>query len=131
MTVFPRWLRHLQQLAGMLLTLLVDALRCVGLCLCPPAALAAENLFLRKQLALYCERDVKPRRATQATRLALNWLAHRFNWRQALTVVQPETFIRWHQRGFRCYSRATLASTNSNGSSVSGATSWLSQLWSG
>jgi hypothetical protein len=33
--------------------------------------LAAENLFLRKQLALYLERQVKPRRADDATRVAL------------------------------------------------------------
>jgi hypothetical protein len=33
----------------------------------PRAQLAAENLFLRKQLALYLERQVKPRRAEDAT----------------------------------------------------------------
>jgi hypothetical protein len=37
--------------------------------------LAAENLFLRKQLALYRERKVTPRRATDATRLVLVLLA--------------------------------------------------------
>jgi len=31
-----------------------------------PAQLAAENLFLRKQLALYFEREVKSRRADNA-----------------------------------------------------------------
>jgi hypothetical protein len=35
------------------------------------AQLAAENLFLRKQLALYRERKVKPRRADDATRIIL------------------------------------------------------------
>jgi hypothetical protein len=35
MTTFPRRLCHLQQLAGMLLALLVDALRYLGLCLRP------------------------------------------------------------------------------------------------
>ena len=33
--------------------------------------LAAENLFLRKQLALYLERQVKPCRADDATRITL------------------------------------------------------------
>jgi putative transposase len=33
--------------------------------------LAGENMFLRKQLALYLEREVKPRRADDATRIAL------------------------------------------------------------
>jgi len=36
-------------------------------------ALAAENLFLRKQLALFQERKVKPRRAHDATLLILRW----------------------------------------------------------
>src|SRR5207244_11568392 len=62
--------------------------------------LAAENLFLRKQLALYQERHVTPRRTTNATRLALVWLGRWFDWRQALTIVQPTTFIRWHRQGF-------------------------------
>jgi hypothetical protein len=94
MTTFPRRLRHLPQLAGMLLALLVDALRYLGLCLRPSAALAAENLFLRKQLALYQERHIKPKRATHATRIALLWLARWFDWWQALAMVQPATFIR-------------------------------------
>jgi hypothetical protein len=36
------------------------------------AQLAAENLFLRKQLALYQERKIKPRRADDATRIILS-----------------------------------------------------------
>ena len=35
------------------------------------AHLAAENLFLRKQLASYVERQVRPRRTDNATRVAL------------------------------------------------------------
>ncbi len=53
------------------------------------ASLAAENLFLRKQLAFYQERTVKPRRADNPTRLTLVLLSHWFNWRDALTVVRP------------------------------------------
>jgi putative transposase len=93
--------RHVFQLASTLLTLIVDALRYLGLCLHPSSALAAENLFLRKQLALYQERHVKPRRATNATRIALVWLGRWFDWRPALAVVQPKTFIRWHRQAFR------------------------------
>src|SRR5215472_17355395 len=51
--------------------LLVDALRCAQGILQPRAALAAENLFLRKQLALYLEHQVKPQRAGKATKLVL------------------------------------------------------------
>jgi len=66
-------LRHIIQPASMLLTLLVDAVCYLGLCLRPHPKLAAEVLFLRKQLALYEERQVKPRRATDATRLVMVW----------------------------------------------------------
>jgi len=38
-------------LTGTLLTLLVDVVHFLRLCLRPSAGLAAENLFLRKQLA--------------------------------------------------------------------------------
>jgi putative transposase len=101
----PRALHHLVQLTCTLLRLLVDAAHFLWLCLYTPTALAAENLFLRKQLALYQERQIKPKRATDATRLALVWLGRWFAWRQALAIVQPETFTRWHQQGFRLFWR--------------------------
>jgi len=96
---------HLLQLATMLLALALDALRFVGLCLRPSPTLAAENLFLRKQLALYQERHMRPRRTTYATRIAMIWLGRWFDWRQALAVVQPHTFLRWHRQAFRWFWR--------------------------
>jgi putative transposase len=80
--------------------LLLDAPRYLRLSLRPNSVLAAENLFLRKQLALYLERKVKPRRASDATRLTLVLLSRRFAWRQALTIVKPDTLIRW--QAWRC-----------------------------
>ena len=71
----PPMLHSSPQLMRTLLTLLVDVVRYCGLCFRAPTALAAENLFLRKQLALYQECHVKPQRATDTTRLALVWLA--------------------------------------------------------
>src|SRR5438128_2819667 len=105
MTRCTRLLHHVLQLAGTLLTLLGDVVRFLRLCVRSPAALAAENLFLRTQLALYQERHVQPRRATNATRLVLVWLARWFDWRQALAMVQPETLTRWHQQGLRLFWR--------------------------
>jgi transposase InsO family protein len=105
MTSSPDLFRHLVPFPCILLTLLDDVVRFLRLCLRSPASLAAENLFLRKQLALYQERHVKPRRATDATRLALVRLARWFDWRQALAVVQPATFVRWHRQGFRLFWR--------------------------
>ena len=86
---------------GTLLGLLLDTLRFIRVSLRPRYALAAENLFLRKQLALYLERKVKPRRAKAATKLTLVLLSRLFAWREVLTVVKPETLIRWHRKGFR------------------------------
>jgi putative transposase len=105
MTSCPRRLRNLMRFACLLLTLVCDGGRFLLLFLRPSPALAAENLFLRKQLALYQERQVKPRRATDATRLALVWLSRWFDWRQALALVQPATFTRWHRQGFRLFWR--------------------------
>jgi len=51
----PRLLHHLVQLVCILLALLGDIVRFLLLCLRPPVALVAENLILRKQLALYEE----------------------------------------------------------------------------
>src|SRR5215470_10058194 len=105
MLSLPRLLHHFVQLVWTLLALLGN-IACFGLlCLRPSVALAAENLFLRKQLALYQERHIKPRRATDVTRLALVWLGRWFDWRQALAVVQPATFTHWHRQGFRLFWR--------------------------
>jgi len=99
MTTDQRVLRNLTRLTCTWLTLLSDAARYLILRLHPRPALAAENLLLRKQLALYQERDVKPRRATHAIRLALTVLARWFDGRQAVVIVQPAPLIRWHRLG--------------------------------
>ena len=69
------------------------------------SALAAENLFLRKQLALFQEREVAPRRATDATRWLMVFLGQFFEWRRALVLVKPETLIGWHRKGFHLFWR--------------------------
>jgi hypothetical protein len=71
----------------------------------PHARVAAENLFLRKQLALYVERQVKPRRADDATRIALVALSWLIDGRRILMVVKPDTLIRWHRKGFQLFWR--------------------------
>ena len=66
-----------------------DALRFLLLGTRSSTAVKAENLFLRKQLALFVERKAKPQRANDATRLTLVLLsrvvrlARRFGQRQA------------------------------------------------
>jgi hypothetical protein len=69
------------------------------------AALLAENLFLRKRLALFHERKTRPRRITPAGRVTWLTLAQFFDWRQALVIVMPETFLKWHRTAFRILCR--------------------------
>ena len=89
------------------LDLVVDVLHFAGLGLRTRVRLAAENLFLRKQLAMYLERQVKPHRASATTRLTLVVLARFIDWRSVLTIVQPDTLVRWHRHAFRLFWRWT------------------------
>lgn len=68
-------------------------------------ALAAENLFLRKQLALFQERKKKAVRTTAADRFVLSKLARFFDWRNALVIVKPATLIGLHRVAFRRFWR--------------------------
>jgi hypothetical protein len=68
-----------------------DAFRLLLLGMRSSAALKPENLFLRKQLALYVERNAKPRRASDAIRRTLVLLSRLFSWRDALVNVKTET----------------------------------------
>jgi hypothetical protein len=68
-------------------------------------ALAAENLFLRKQLALFREREKKAMPTTPADRFVFSKLARWFDWRSALMIVKPATLICWHRNVFRLFWR--------------------------
>jgi putative transposase len=85
--------------------LLADAARLAILLIRPTRSIQAENLFLRRQLALYKERGVRPRRVDPATRIGLAVLARLFDWRDALVAVRPQTLIRWHRAGWRLFWR--------------------------
>lgn len=66
-------------------------------------ALALENLALRHQLDILGRSSKTPR---LTTRDRILWsILSRFwiGWRDSLVIVQPETVIRWHKRGFRLY----------------------------
>jgi hypothetical protein len=89
---------HLLKIASLLVE---DALRWLLLLFRSTEALQTENLFLLRQLALYIERGIPPRRLDAATRVSLALLARLFDWRGALVVVQPATMIRWHRAGWR------------------------------
>ena len=71
----------------------------------PRASLVAENLFLKKQLAFYRERNVAARRLTDTAKLSLLLWSRWFDWRNILIVVKPETLIGWHRRAFQIFWR--------------------------
>ena len=85
-----------------IITLLGDLAAFFWLTLRPQSALAAENLFLRKQLAMFQERKVKPHRPDTPIRIALVLLSRLFNWRDALVVVQPRHSSDGTVRAFAC-----------------------------
>ena len=72
-------------------------------CVRSRSALLAENLFLRKQLAFYQERQIRPRRLTDGARFSLVLWSKFCNWKSALVIVKPETLIGWHRRGFKLF----------------------------
>ncbi len=85
MGTFAGW-AHLGRVA---LGISRDGLTFLGTALRSQAALAAENLFLREQLALYRELQVKPRRASDPRRLTLVLLARCFAWRSLIRPFPP------------------------------------------
>jgi hypothetical protein len=68
------------------------------------AALHLEILALRHQLQVL-ERSRRPRlRLTVADRLLWVWFSRIWTeWRPALVLVQPDTVVAWHRRGFRLF----------------------------
>jgi hypothetical protein len=96
-----RTAHSLLRLVSILLDLAQDALQFLLLGTRSSSALKAENIFLRKQLALYLEREAKSRRATDATRLSMVLLSRLFAWQDALINIKPETFLGWHRKSFQ------------------------------
>ena len=65
----------LLRVSVMLIALVADILRWLRLVFRSSQSIQAENLFSRRQLALYVERRVKPRRIDPATRIGLTLLS--------------------------------------------------------
>ena len=91
--------------ARMVLRLVADLIGLLVLTVWSRRSIQAENLVLRRQLALFKEREVKPRRIDAATRLSLAWLSRLCDWRSCVIVVRPETIVRWHRAGWRVFWR--------------------------
>src|SRR5437762_1682324 len=89
----------------MVVRLLADLIGLLVLTARSRRSIEAENLVLRRQLALFKERGVKPRRIDAITRLSLAWLSRLCDWRSCVIVVRPETIVRWHRAGWRLFWR--------------------------
>ena len=83
--------------------LLSEAPSLLGLMASSRAALAAEVLFLSKQLAFYQERKIKPRRFDDSARLTMVLLAKLFEWKNAVVNVKTSTFLGWHRKAFQLF----------------------------
>ncbi len=90
---------------SVLISVIGDLLCWLGLSFRSTQSIEAENLFLRRQLAMYVERGIKPRRIDPVTRIQLAFLSRFCNWCDALVAVRPETMIRWHRAGWRLFWR--------------------------
>ena len=70
---------------------------------CSRRDLLLENLVLRQQLGVFKRKHPQPRIAAGDkffwVMLRLVWAG----WRRALILVQPETVVRWHRKGFKLY----------------------------
>jgi putative transposase len=67
------------------------------------ASLHLEIVALRHQLTVV-NRVRRPRRLTSTDRLLWAWLPRTWGgWRSVLHIVQPETVVGWHRRGFRLF----------------------------
>jgi hypothetical protein len=70
------------------------------------ASLEAENIVLRQQVIVLSRKFPSRVRLKNIDRLIFVWLYRFFpSILNAITVVKPETVIRWHRRGFRAYWR--------------------------
>jgi hypothetical protein len=73
-------------LVRIILGQLADLVGLIALSVRPRRSVEAENPFLRRELALYKERGVKPRRVDAVTRVSLAFLSRLVDWRDALVV---------------------------------------------
>jgi hypothetical protein len=82
------------QLARTIVGVAFDVLKLVVSFLRSSRVIRAENLVLRKQLASYFERGIKPRRVDHATRVSVALFTRLFDWRDTVVNVRLATIVR-------------------------------------
>ena len=95
------------------------------------AQLEAEVTLLRHQLNVLRRQAPPKPRLTAADRLLLVWLWRLFpSLRSAITIVQPDTVLRWHRAILRSASDSTSGRPPENSARPSRAVAQLSDwLW--
>jgi|SoiMetStandDraft_2_1073263.scaffolds.fasta_scaffold79098_1 transposase InsO family protein len=92
-------LRGMLDLCWVIFKTVVDLFR-------PRAALGAEMLVLRQQIVVLRRGKAGRLPFSAVDRALLGWVCHLFpKARGALAIVRPDTVVRWHRAGFRCYWR--------------------------
>jgi hypothetical protein len=87
-----------------MVALLIQLLLAIRSRLTRRARLEAENLILRQQLVILRRKFPRRVRLWNIDRLLMVWLYRLYpSLMDTIIVVQPETVIRWHRRGFRAY----------------------------
>ena len=76
------WLKAFRHCARTINRVLFDLVELLRLATKSRSALVAENLFLRKQLAMFQERNVRPHRAQDSARWLMARLSRLFDWRE-------------------------------------------------
>jgi hypothetical protein len=84
--------------------ILISSIRTLSCGFRSRAALLAEILALRHQLAILKRSSKKRLRLGKSDRLLWVWLSRLWpDWQNSLLIVKPETVIAWHRKGFRLY----------------------------
>jgi len=94
----PRFKHYINSMIFLILRTFISALR-------SHRALALENLALRHQLDVLQRNTKKPRLKNRDRALWVIISRLWDDWRKPLALVQPETVVRWHKRGFQLYWR--------------------------
>lgn len=84
MCLIDAWVKALCHSIRTAFGVLLDLLGLVARMCRSRSAVEAEDLFLRKQLALFQERNRKPHRAEDSTRWLMSFLSRWFDWRESL-----------------------------------------------
>ena len=95
------WQCNIRPILTVLWELLRDGWQFLNVVARPRTAVAAEILFLRKQLAYYQDHQIRPRRLTEAARLSLMLWSRLFEWKESACHRNASDFRPLASQGFQ------------------------------